>query len=101
MSKPVSDSTTNQAYTAEAIQAWLISQLAAQLRVAPEEIDVQQPLDTYGLDSAQEMLLASKAEKLLGFKLSPLLLWHYPTIEALAQRIAEGPEVSESEFLEL
>lgn len=106
MSKPVSDPTVsdpaaNQSYTAESIQAWIVSQLAVQLGVAPEEIDVQQPLDTYGLDSAQAMLLASKAEKLLGFKLSPLLLWHYPTIESLSQRIAEGPEVSESEFLEL
>jgi acyl carrier protein len=43
------------------------------LGVEPNEIDIQEPLDSYGLDSAQGMVLASRAEKLLGFKLSVIL----------------------------
>lgn len=82
------------------IQSWLVSQIAEELGVEPDDIDIQVPLDSYGLESTQVMLLASKAEKLLGFQLSPILLWHYPTIESLAQRLAEEPE-SESEFFEI
>lgn len=88
-------------YTAEDIQAWLTSHLAELLRVEADEIDIQAPLDSYGLDSAQAMLLASKAGKFLGFQLSPLLLWHYPTIESLSQRLAEEYESSDSEVFEI
>lgn len=101
MSQQISNSTTKQSYTAEAIQAWLVLHLSEQLGVEPDDVDVREPLDSYGLDSAQAMILASKAEKLLGFQLSPILLWHYPTIELLAQRLAEESEVSESELFEI
>lgn len=95
------NSTTKQAHTAEEIQAWLISRLSEQLNVEPEDIDVREPLDSYGLDSAQAMLLMTKAEKLLGFQVSPILLWHYPTIEGISQRLAEESETSDSEVFEV
>ena len=101
MNQPIINSTAKQSYTAEAIQAWMVSQLCEQLGVEPDDIDVREPFDSYGLDSAQAMVLASKAEKLLGFRLSPILLWHYPTIEALAQRLVEESEVSKSEIFEI
>lgn len=75
--------------TALEIQNWMVSQLGEQLAIEPDEIDVQEPLDTYGLDSAEAMILASKAEKLLGFDLPLNLLWLYPTIESLSERLAE------------
>ncbi|NJO29094.1 MAG: NAD-dependent epimerase/dehydratase family protein [Richelia sp. SL_2_1] len=74
---------------AQNIQNWMVSQLAEQLTIEADEIDIQEPLDSYGLDSAQAMILASKAEKLLGFELPLNLLWLYPTIEALSERLAE------------
>ncbi|HLP92053.1 MAG TPA: acyl carrier protein [Nostocaceae cyanobacterium] len=87
--------------TAEDIQAWLVSQLATTLNVDAAEIDITAPLDSYGLDSAQAMLLAANAGKYLGFQLSPLLLWHYPTIESLSQRLAEEVQTSDSEVFEI
>lgn len=75
--------------TTQDIQNWMISQLAEQLNIEVDEIDIQEPLDTYGLDSAEAMILASKAEKLLGFELPLNLLWLYPNIEALSERLAE------------
>lgn len=93
--------TAKHSYNAQELQVWLVSHISELLGVKASEIDVRKPLDSYGLDSAQAMLLASKAQKLLGFQLSPMLLWHYPTIESLAQRLAEEFEVSESETLEL
>ncbi|MGH8000071.1 MAG: acyl carrier protein, partial [Brasilonema sp.] len=67
----------------------------------PDAIDRRQPLDSYGLDSAQAMSIVSKGEKWLGFELSPILLWHYPTVEALSQRLAEETEASDSEIFEI
>jgi acyl carrier protein len=83
------------------IQAWLVTNISCILGINPEEIDIREPLDSYGLDSAQAMVLASKAEKFLGFKLSLIHLWYYPTIEELAQRLAEELEKSESEILQM
>lgn len=74
---------------AQDIQNWMLSQLAEQLNIEPDEIDIQEPLDTYGLDSAEAMILASEAQKLLGFELPLNLLWLYPNIEGLSERLAE------------
>ena len=86
------DSTTQKIFSAQEIQVWLAYRLAEQLGVEPDKIDIREPLESYGLDSAQAMLVMSQAETLLGFQLSPLLLRHYPTIELLSQRIAEESE---------
>ena len=83
------------------IEYWLVNNIAFILGVNPEEIDIQQPLDSYGLDSQQAMILASKAEKILGFKLSLMYLWYYPTIQQLAQRLAQELENSSSEILQI
>jgi thioester reductase-like protein len=81
-----------QYHTAEEIQAWLVSNLALELNISPDEIDVQAPLDSYGLDSTKAMVVVTKVQDMLGFEVSPTLLWHYPTIEALSQRLAEESE---------
>ncbi len=78
-----------QSFTAADIQVFLVSNLAKLLELETDEIDVKEHLESYGLDSAQAMILVSKLEKLLGFQPSPLLLWHYPNIESLSQRLAE------------
>ncbi|MGM3307906.1 thioester reductase domain-containing protein [Anabaena sp. WFMT] len=77
------------AYNAEDIQAFMVSNLAEVIGVTPEEVDVKENLENYGLDSAQAMIIISKLEQLLGFKPSPVLLWHYPTIASLSERLAE------------
>lgn len=81
---------------AKVIATWLVNNLAEQLEVEPDEINISEPLESYGLDSAQGMMIISRAEKEFGFEISPMLLWHYPTIEALAERLTE--EVAESKL---
>lgn len=90
-----------QSYTVKEIEAWLVSQIAEQLNIQTDEIDVKEPLDSYGLDSFQAMMLANKAEKFLGFKLSPMLMWHYPTIASLSKRLVEDLENSESDIFQI
>jgi PfaD family protein len=81
--------TARKSPTAEAIQDWLVSHLADRLGTEANEIDIREPFERYNLDSAQVLVLASELEKWLGRRLSPTLLWNYPTIEALAQRLAK------------
>lgn len=94
-------SQTTSTLTSSQIQTWLTTQIAEQLGVHPKVIDPRSPLDSYGLDSAQVMLLITQAEPLLGYQPSPLLVWHYPTLEALSQRLAEDLTASETEIFEL
>ncbi|MEA5565009.1 acyl carrier protein [Anabaena sp. UHCC 0399] len=102
MSQYIPSSTTNKLdYTAEDIQLWLVSNIAAQMAIQSDEIDINEPLDSYGLDSVQAIILLKKAEKLLGFNISPMLLWHYPTIQLLAERLEEELASSESEIFQI
>jgi len=85
----------------EMIKTWLQTQVAEQLGVEVDEVEVEERLDNFGLDSAQAMIIMSKSEKVMGFELSPTLLWHYPTIESLAERLAEEAVNLDAELLEL
>lgn len=75
--------------TAEEIQAWIASYLADLMEVEPDEVDVTVPFEQYGLDSAEAVELSGDLEDWLGKKLNPTLLYNYPTVEALAERIAK------------
>lgn len=91
---------TPSSFTTETIQAWFVTQVAEQNPdLDPEDIDVNDRFDSFGLDSARAMLIASRAEKMLGFQLSPSWLWHYPTITSLSQRLAEEAQQMEAELL--
>ena len=74
---------------AQAIQAWLVSNIAERLRVNPQDIDVQQPFSRYGLDSLAAVSLSGELGDWLGCKLSPTLVYDYPTIEALVPHLVE------------
>jgi myxalamid-type polyketide synthase MxaE and MxaD len=81
---------------AEVIQAWLVSKLSERLEIESHEIDIREPFASYGLGSTEAVSLAGELAEWLGRKLSPALVYEYPTIEALARHLAESPDVSES-----
>ena len=91
----------NNQDNATKIQTWLVAEISSLLGVNPEEINIREPLDSYGLDSAQTIIIATKAEKFLGFKLSLMHLWYYPTIEELSLRLSEELENSQSEIIQI
>lgn len=95
------DPSIQQIKTAEDIQVLLIRELSSQVGVEPEELDITEPFESYGLNSAQALVVAGKVENYLGIKLSPVLLMYYPTIESLSQRLAEEAKTSQSETIEL
>lgn len=81
---------SGESKSVEAIQDWLVSYLAEQLKIAPQDIDTEMPFDRYGLDSAVAVSLTGDLEDLLGHRLSPTIAYDYPTIETLAQYLVEG-----------
>ena len=89
MNQPMNEAQPKTKLTAEAIQTWFVIQIAEQLEVESTDIEVADTFESFGLDSAKAMVISSRAEKMLGFQLSPSLLWHYPTIEKLSARLAE------------
>jgi acyl carrier protein len=101
MNNNLSNSLSKNQDNATKIQTWLVAEISSLLGVNPEEINIREPLDSYGLDSAQTIVIASKAEKFLGFKLSLIHLWYYPTIEELSLRLSEELENSQSEIIQM
>lgn len=84
-----------QARRREAIQEWLLSKLSEALAADPSEIDVREPLSTYGLGSITAVTMTGDLESWLRIELSPTLFWEYPTIEGLTVYLDERVETGE------
>ncbi|WP_228060618.1 MULTISPECIES: acyl carrier protein [unclassified Coleofasciculus] len=78
----------------EAIQTWLVNQLAEQLSLDTKTIDVREPLTRYGLDSIDAVTMVGDMEDWLELELPSTLFWDYPTIEKSAQYLVEEFDVS-------
>ncbi len=74
--------------TALAIEGWLVSHLAEELKVEERDIDLKKPFTSYGLDSAQAIGMIGDLEIWLDRTLSPTVIWDYPNIESLAMYLA-------------
>jgi acyl carrier protein len=92
--------TPDNAQTIATLQSWFVAQIAEQTEMEPEYVEVDLPFENFGLDSAQALSIAHKAEKTFGVELSAAQLWHYPTIASLSQRIAEDVTLSEDQLLQ-
>lgn len=77
-----------QLISAEAVQSFLITRIASILEIDSTSIDPRQPFTYYGLGSVQAVSLTGDLEVFLNRKLSPTLAWDYPTIELLANYLA-------------
>ncbi|BAZ06461.1 acyl carrier protein [Calothrix sp. NIES-3974] len=75
--------------TAAEIEKYLTFVVADALGVNPQTIDVNQSWDNYEINSQQGMKIALQVGEYLGLKLSPTILWYYPSINLLAQRLAD------------
>lgn len=73
----------------EGIRAWLTQRLAKQLKVPVEDIDTTKRFDAYGLDSRVAVQIAGEIEKLIERRISPALLFEYPTIDEVASVLAK------------
>ncbi|QSQ23764.1 non-ribosomal peptide synthase/polyketide synthase [Pyxidicoccus parkwayensis] len=76
--------------TLEALEQWLRTRLAQRLKVAPEELERNEPLTRYGVDSLAAVEVTYEVEKGLGVALPMEALLSGPTLAGLAQRLWEG-----------
>ncbi|MEO0542099.1 MAG: acyl carrier protein [Cyanobacteria bacterium P01_A01_bin.105] len=90
-----SEQAQNQATSpVQAIQQWLVSQLADVLSIDPSTIEASQPLTRYGLDSIDAVTLVGDLEDWLDLELPSTLLWDYPTIEKASTYLVQEFDVS-------
>ncbi len=67
------------------IQDWLRSRVAHYLKIDPHQVALEEPLASYGLESAVVVTVTAELEELLGYELDPaFLFWEYPTIQEMA-----------------
>lgn len=71
------------------LRAWLTEQIAGILSLPEDEIDPDATFDSFGLASRDAVSLSGDLEDYLGRRLSPTLLYQYPTISELADFLAE------------
>ncbi|MBI5094513.1 MAG: KR domain-containing protein [Candidatus Hydrogenedentes bacterium] len=72
------------------IRAWLTRRLAEELGISPGDIAPGEPFESFGLASRDAVTLSGDLEDWLQRKLSPTLLWEYPTIIALADYLGKA-----------
>lgn len=72
------------------IREWLRNRLAERLQCEPSHIDIRQPLAIYGLTSRDAVEMSAELERRFERTLLPTLLYDYPTIDRLADFLANG-----------
>lgn len=83
--------TTGNARSATSLRRFITERVAAELGMAEDAIEPDVPLAEYGLDSAGIVGLSGELAELLGRPLAPTLAFDFPTIDALAEHLAEAP----------
>jgi acyl carrier protein len=71
------------------VQNWLTLKFADWLEIDPDELDLQQPIASYGLDSISAVTLSVQLEEELCVELDTAVLWDRPTLESLAEHLLE------------
>jgi acyl carrier protein len=80
----------------QAIQEWLVQRIAKALEMGSQRIDVETPFARLGLDSRTAVGMSGELERRLGRRLSPTLIWDFPTIAALARHLHSGEPAPET-----
>jgi thioesterase domain-containing protein/acyl carrier protein len=72
-----------------AVQEWLVVNIATACQVPADEIDVQLPLTSLGLESLTLFTLAGELASWLDRDIPTTLLWEYPTIADIAEHLGQ------------
>ncbi|WP_106396971.1 type I polyketide synthase [Actinocorallia populi] len=72
------------------IRNFLINEIAHRAALVPGEVDVDQPLEEFGLASRDAVAIAGELEELLGRSLPATLVWEHPTISRIAAALSGG-----------
>ncbi|TYQ27555.1 AMP-binding protein [Pseudanabaena sp. UWO311] len=75
--------------TEESIAEWIVNRLSQLANLDPDEIDIDEAISRFGLDSSVLLNLTADLSDWLEQKLMPTLFWEYPTITELAAYLIE------------
>jgi acyl carrier protein len=82
------------------IQDWIVARVGGLTGMAPGEINVNEPLLRFGLDSVAVVALVAELEQWLGYRFRENPLDEYPTVAALSRflagQVAEGSSRGEA-----
>ena len=81
--------TVEKQLDAPEVLSWLTLKFAEWLEIAPDELDPQQPIASYGLDSISAVTLSVQLEEELSVELDTAVLWDRPTLNSLAEHLTE------------
>ena len=76
----------------EEIRGWMVAYLADLLGMAPQEICTATSFEAYGLDSTAAAGMSADLGEWLGIELDAGVAYEFPTIDAVAQYLAEELE---------
>ena len=71
----------------EEVRDWLVQYLAGLLAMAPNEVDIDRPVQRYGLDSQAAVELTGHLADWLGEDVDPTVVFEHLTIRSLADHI--------------
>jgi acyl carrier protein len=77
-----------RARTESEIRGWLAERIAARIGVSPRSINPTRPFTVLGIDSTEAVVLSGELQEWLGRRVPPTAAWDHPTIELLAQHLA-------------
>jgi len=72
----------------EEILAWIVTELARELRVPPGSLDTAAPLFSLGASSLNAITITGALSEWLGRELDATLMWDHPTIDAIADSLS-------------
>ncbi|MEI6254031.1 MAG: beta-ketoacyl synthase N-terminal-like domain-containing protein, partial [Mycobacteriaceae bacterium] len=74
----------------DGLRGWLVDYLLNTIGLSPDEIDCDASLNDLAVGSADAVVMIGELSELLGRQLSPVDLWQYPTVNALATYLTGG-----------
>jgi len=74
--------------SAAEIQDWMVTYIARELGIPPEQVDVSVPFEHFALDSATAIGMTGELETWAGCRIDPTVVYDYPTIQDMAQYLA-------------
>lgn len=76
-------------YSEADIAQWIATRVGSELNIAPSDVDLQQDLASFGLDSIAAFTLTGDLAEWLDRDLRATLLWEYPNIKALSEYLTQ------------
>ncbi|QXJ21825.1 acyl carrier protein [Actinomadura graeca] len=81
--------------TADSLRHWLTETLAGRIGIDPGDLDTARSFESYGLDSRVAVQVSGALERFVDRRLSPGLLYAYPTVDELGDYLVQELDLAE------